>query len=107
MREKRTVMKAAAYRVPRFKWGGLIKSVFTFGFSNRKLSFDGALLYVFELDSGCTLRAYSENAKGEREEMFYEKMSPEEFTQLVQEKGKYKMEDYIYKFDKETFERDE
>lgn len=105
MKKEKPLMKVDAYRVPRFQWGELIKSIFTLGFSNSKIAVDKALLYTFELTPSETVRIYSESVLGEQEEVDEFPMTQEEFEKLVIEDGKCVMSEHVYKFDQETIEK--
>jgi hypothetical protein len=105
MKKEQPMMKVEGYRIPRFKWGGLIKNILTLGFAGKPKATDEALLYVFEMYQSETIHIYSETMKRERTKIEEIVMSKDEFEQLVQEKGKYKTTDYVYKFDKATFEK--
>lgn len=105
MKKEKPLMKVDAYRVPRFQWAELLKSILTLGFSNSKMTVDKALLYTFELTPTENVQIYSDNVLGEREEVDEFPMTLEEFEKLVVEDGKCIMSEHVYKFDQETIER--
>lgn len=102
MKKEEALLTVEAYRVPRFQWAGLIKSIFTLGFSNAQMTVDEALLYRFEVHEPGVVQVYSESTLGSPEEVERFEMELPKFKQLVKETNQYQTAEYIYKFDPDT-----